>query len=70
MEKNTVEGSVIEILAGGFYKVEINGQEYGCHLAGKMKMNKIRLLVGDRVDVILDPYKGKMTNRIVYRHNN
>jgi translation initiation factor IF-1 len=67
MDKNTVHGSVTEILAGGLYRVDIEGTEYLCYIAGKMKMNHIRVLLGDRVEVILDPYKGKATNRIVRR---
>jgi len=37
------------------------------HLAGKMKRAKIQLLVGDKVEVVLDPYLGKTTDRIVWR---
>lgn len=67
MAKDTVRGSVIEVLPAGLYKVDIEGKEYLCYIGGKMKMNHIRVLLGDLVDVILDPYKGKATNRIVQR---
>lgn len=67
MEKNTVYGLVIEVLPAGLYRVEIEGKEYLCYLAGKMKLNHIRVLLGDKVEVVLDPYKGKATNRIVRR---
>jgi translation initiation factor IF-1 len=32
-----------------------------------MKVNKIKVLVGDTVDIILDPYNGRATNRIIKR---
>ena len=66
---DTVIGSVIEILPAGLYKVLIGNNEYICYLAGKMKYNQIRVIMGDEVEVILDPYKGKTTNRIVKRIN-
>lgn len=64
---NIVTGKVVEVLAGGLYRVDIAGREYLCYLAGKMKVNHIRVLMGDDVNVVLDPYGGKATNRIVKR---
>lgn len=68
MNQPTVKGEVIETLPGGLYKVRLeNEREFLCYLAGKMKFNHIRVLIGDRVSIVLDPYKGKTSNRIVER---
>lgn len=62
------KGTVIETLADFRYRVEIeSGETIMCYLGGKMKFNRINVLVGDKVQIILDPYKGKATNRIVRR---
>jgi len=58
---------VIEALPNLQYKVEYQGKEYVCYTSGKMKKAKIKILVGDRVRVVLDPYGGKATNRITWR---
>ena len=68
MENKSVRGVVIEILPAALYRVLFeDGKERLCYLAGKMKFNHIRVLLGDTVDVVLDPYGGKATNRIVAR---
>lgn len=67
MEKKVVRGVVIEVLPGGLYKVSYEEREVLCYVAGKMRHNHIRVLVGDTVDVELDPYRGKTTNRIIQR---
>ena len=60
-------GEVLELLPGASFKIELeNGQEIMAHLAGKMRMNRILLLVGDKVKVELSPYdlsKGRITYR-------
>jgi translation initiation factor IF-1 len=62
------EGKIIETLGGLRYRVELDsGIEVIAYLSGKMKRNKIQIMLGDRVDVLLDPYGGKATNRIVWR---
>lgn len=59
-------GVVIEALPNTFFKVRLqNGAELLCYLAGKMRVNRIRVLIGDKVAVDLDPYGGK--GRIVKR---
>lgn len=64
----TTLGTVAEELPNMLYRVEFpDGVEKICHLAGKMKLNKIRVFIGDRVEVIIDPYGGKTSNRIVFR---
>lgn len=66
--ENKVEGMIVELLPGNLYKVQLDGSlEILAYLAGKMRFNKIRVIVGDRVVVVLDPYKGKTTNRIEKR---
>ena len=61
-------GEVIELLPAGSFKIQLeNDQEILGHLSGKMRINKIRLLVGDKVKVQLSPYdltKGRITYRI------
>lgn len=69
METKTVKGTVTECLAGGLHRVALeDGREVLCYLSGKMKFNHIRVLMGDTVDVVLDPYGGRATNRIVKRN--
>jgi len=55
-----VEGTVIEALPNTMFKVQLeDGSELLTFLAGKMKMYRIRVLVGDKVMVQIDPYGGK-----------
>ncbi|MBA2123482.1 translation initiation factor IF-1 [bacterium Unc6] len=62
-----VEGKIIESLPNGMFRVELdNGHRLLAHLSGKMRLNYIKLLPGDRVKMQVSPYdlnKG----RIVYR---
>jgi translation initiation factor IF-1 len=62
-----VKGTVEELLPGAKFKVVLeNGQEVTAHLAGKMRMYRIRILPGDDVKVELTPYdltKGRVTYR-------
>ena len=65
---NPIEGIVIECLPNNLYKTELtDGNTIICYMAGRMRINKIRVMVGDKVKLILDPYKGKTTNRIIER---
>ena len=73
MTKNSdlleLEGSIIEVLPGQMYKVKLDNFEKDivCYTGGKMKKNKIRLVMGDRVQVEMSPYdldKGRITYRI------
>ncbi|MDO8564732.1 MAG: translation initiation factor IF-1 [bacterium] len=64
--KNTVMGVVTEALPDTLFKVRLEkGEELLSFLAGKMRINRIRVLIGDKVAVELDPYGGK--GRIVKR---
>lgn len=62
-----VEGKVIEPLPNAMFRVELeNGHKVLAHISGKMRMNFIRILPGDRVMVELSPYDLNR-GRIVYR---
>jgi translation initiation factor IF-1 len=65
-EKNIVMGIVTEALPNTLFRVDI-GQDkiIIAYLAGKMRIHRIKVLVGDRVEVLLDPYGGK--GRIIKR---
>ncbi len=62
-----VEGTILETLPNAMFKVELeNGHEILAHVSGKIRMNYIRILPGDRVTVEMSPYdlsKGRITYR-------
>src|SRR4029453_2323638 len=62
-----LEGAVIESLPNAMFRVELdNGHKVLAHISGKMRMNYIRILPGDRVKVELSPYdlsRGRITYR-------
>ncbi|GIT15693.1 MAG: translation initiation factor IF-1 [Chloroflexi bacterium] len=66
-ESIEVEGKVIESLRDATFKVELaNGHIVLAHLSGKVRMNYIRILPGDRVLIDLSPYdlsRGRITYR-------
>ncbi|MEW6725601.1 MAG: translation initiation factor IF-1 [Bacillota bacterium] len=63
-----VEGKVIEPLPNAMFRVELpNGHKVLAHVSGKIRMNFIRILPGDRVTVELSPYD-LTRGRIVYRY--
>ena len=63
-----VEGVVVEPLPNAMFRVELeNGHKILAHISGKMRMNYIRILTGDKVKVELSPYdltRGRITFRI------
>ncbi len=62
-----VTGTVTESLPNALFRVLIDdGDEVLAYLAGKMRLHRIRVLVGDKVSLVLDPYGGRA--RIVRRH--
>lgn len=62
----TAEGVVTEALPNTLFRVRFDdGEEKLAYLAGKMRKHRIKVLVGDKVLVELDPYGGK--GRIVRR---
>lgn len=62
-----VEGTVIEPLPNAMFNVQLsNGKKILAHISGKMRMNYIRILPGDKVTVELSPYdlsRGRITYR-------
>jgi translation initiation factor IF-1 len=69
MDKNTIRknGQVIEALPSTTFRVRLDeGEEVLCHLAGKLRMYRIKILPGDKVAVEMSPYDPKR-GRIVYR---
>jgi len=62
-----INGEVLELLPAASFKIKLeNGHEILAHLSGKMRMNKIRLLPGDRVKIQMTPYD-LTKGRIIYR---
>jgi len=67
-QENVKRGRVTECLPNALYRVELEpGNILICYPSGKMKLYHIKILPGDYVDVIVDPYGGKATNRIIKR---
>jgi len=63
-----IEGLVKESLSNTLFRVELaNKSVIICHLSGKMRMNFIKILPGDKVRVEMTPYD-KTKGRIVYRY--
>ena len=63
------EGIVIELMRGGMFRVEIKEPKHEviAQINGKMRMYKIKVLVGDTVEVEVSPYdltKGRITRRL------
>ncbi|MBR1647111.1 MAG: translation initiation factor IF-1 [Selenomonadaceae bacterium] len=62
-----VEGKVIEALPNAMFQVELeNGHKILAHVSGKIRMNFIRILPGDKVTIELTPYdltRGRITYR-------
>lgn len=63
-----VEGTVVEPLPNAMFRVQLeNGHQVLAHISGKMRMNFIKILPGDRVTVELSAYD-LTRGRIVYRY--
>lgn len=61
-----VTGVVTEALPNALFRVQLDdGSEVLSYLAGKMRLHRIRVLVGDKVTLVLDPYGGRA--RVVRR---
>jgi len=62
-----VEGKVVEPLSNAMFRVELDsGHRVLAHVSGKMRMNHIRILPGDKVKMELSPYdltRGRITYR-------
>ena len=62
-----VEGKVVEKLPNAMFKVELeNGHQVLAHISGKLRMNFIRILPGDKVTVEMSPYD-LSKGRIIWR---
>ena len=68
-----LEGKVVEVMPNAIFKVEIisecpmKGHVINAHLSGKLRMNYIRIVPGDKVKLEMSPYdlsKGRITWRV------
>jgi translation initiation factor IF-1 len=65
--KIKVEGVVTEALPNAMFRVKLeDGRVLLCHLAGKMRMYRIKVMPGDKVQVEMTPYD-ETKGRIIYR---
>lgn len=65
-QSETVQGTVTEALPNALFRVQLqDGTEAVAYLAGKMRLHRIKVLVGDTVHIKVDPYggKGRITRR-------
>jgi translation initiation factor IF-1 len=71
MKEELIEagGVVIDKQPNAFFQVQVNGSEHVvlAQISGRMRRNRIRILVGDRVDIEMSPYD-LSKGRITYRH--
>jgi translation initiation factor IF-1 len=62
----TGRGTITESLPSTLFRVKMeDASEILAYLSGKMRMHRIKVLIGDKVEIILDPYGGK--GRIIKR---
>ena len=63
-----LEGEVVELLPSTMFRVKLeNGHIILAHISGKMRINFIKLMPGDRVEIEMSPYdltKGRITKRL------
>ncbi len=63
-----VDGTILEALSNAMFRVELeNKHEVIAHISGKMRMNYIKILPGDKVKLEMSPYDLSKA-RIVYRY--
>lgn len=66
-DNNQKEAQVLEALPNAMFRIQFEGEEPTiAYLSGKMRKNRIRVLIGDKVLVEVDPYggKGRITRRL------
>lgn len=65
--QDTSIGMIMEALPNALFRVRLSGEEKEilAYLSGKMRLNRIKVIVGDKVEIVLDPYGGR--GRIVRR---
>jgi len=62
------DGKIVDALSNAMFRVELqNGHQVIAHISGKMRMNYIRILPGDKVRLEMSPYD-LTKGRIVYRY--
>ena len=62
-----LEGTVVETLPNAMFKVELeNGHQILAHISGKLRMNFIKILPGDKVTIEMSPYD-LTKGRIIWR---
>ena len=63
-----MEGEVLEALSNYMFRVELENElEILCHISGKIRINNIRIMPGDKVKVEMSPYdltKGRIVTRL------
>jgi len=64
----TSVGIITEALPNALFRVKLQEKEILAYLSGKMRLNRIKVIIGDSVEIVLDPYGGK--GRIVRRLDN
>jgi len=59
-------GMVTEALPNAFFRVKFQDAEVLAYLSGKMRLHRIKVMIGDLVEVVTDPYggKGRITRRL------
>lgn len=63
-----LDGTIVEALSNAMFRVELeNGHQIIAHISGKMRMNYIRILPGDKVKLEMSPYD-LSKGRIIYRY--
>jgi translation initiation factor IF-1 len=71
MKEELIEaaGVVIDKQPNAFFQVQVNNSEHVvlAQISGRMRRNRIRILIGDRVDIEMSPYD-LTKGRITYRH--
>ena len=62
------EGEIVDVLPGQTFKIELeNGHIVVCYTSGRLRKNRIRLVLGDQVRIEMTPYdmtKGRVTYRL------
>jgi len=62
------DGTIVEALSNAMFRVELeNGHQVVAHISGKMRMNYIKILPGDKIKLEMSPYD-LTKGRIVYRY--
>ena len=62
------DGEVLELLPNAHFRVKLeNGHQFIAHTSGRMRKNRIRIIVGDKVTLEMTPYD-LTKGRVVHRH--